>query len=72
MSEIPIEINLTTGLIAIAILIVFNGLLAMAETALLSARKARLQNENNKGDLRAGIVLKLTENPNQFLSVIQI
>lgn len=72
MSEIPIEINLTTGLVAIAILIVFNGVLAMAETALLSARKARLQNENNKGDLRAGIVLKLTENPNQFLSVIQI
>ena len=72
MSEIPIQFNLTSGLIAIAILIVFNGALAMAETALLSARKARLQNENNKGDLRAGIVLRLTENPNQFLSVIQI
>src|SRR5262245_11146064 len=72
MSEIPIEINFTSGLITIAILLVSNGILAMAETALLSARKARLQNENNKGDTRAGIVLKLTENPNQFLSVIQI
>ena len=72
MSEIPIEFNFTSGLIAIAVLILVNGVLAMAETALLSARKARLQNEKNKGDDRAGIALKLTENPNQFLSVIQI
>ena len=72
MSEIPIEINLTSGLITITILLVLNGILAMAETALLSVRKARLQNEQNKGDARAGIVLKLTEDPNRFLSVIQI
>ena len=72
MEEIPIEFNLTPGLIAIAVLLIFNGVLAMAETALLSTRKARLQNELNKGDERAGIALKLTENPNQFLSVIQI
>jgi putative hemolysin len=72
MEEIPLEINLTPGLIAIAVLLILNGVLAMAETALLSTRKARLQNELNKGDERAGIALKLTENPNQFLSVIQI
>ena len=72
MSEIPLEINFTNGLIAIAILLLLNGVLAMAETALLSVRKARLQNQSNKGNKRAGIVLKLTENPNQFLSVIQI
>jgi putative hemolysin len=72
MSEIPIEINMTPGLITIAILLVLNGFLAMAETALLSSRKARLQNESNKGDEGATAALKLTENPNQFLSVIQI
>ena len=72
MSEIPIEINFTSGLITIAILLLLNGVLAMAETALLSVRKARLQNDSNKGDARAAAVLKLTENPNQFLSVIQI
>ena len=72
MEEIPLEINLTPGLIAIAVLLLLNGVLAMAETALLSTRKARLQNEFNKGDERAGVALKLTENPNQFLSVIQI
>jgi putative hemolysin len=72
MEEIPLDINLTPGLVAIAVLLILNGVLAMAETALLSTRKARLQNELNKGDARAGIALKLTENPNQFLSVIQI
>lgn len=72
MSEIPIETNFSGGLIAIAILLLLNGVLAMAETALLSVRKTRLQNQFNKGDMRAGLVLKLTENPNQFLSVIQI
>ena len=72
MSEIPIETNFSGGLIAIAILLLLNGVLAMAETALLSVRKTRLQNQFNKGDVKAGVVLKLTENPNQFLSVIQI
>lgn len=72
MSEIPIETNFSGGLIAIAILLLLNGVLSMAETALLSVRKSRLQNQHNQGDERAGNVLKLTENPNQFLSVIQI
>jgi putative hemolysin len=72
MSEIPIETNFSGGLIAIGVLLLLNGVLAMAETALLSVRKTRLQNQHNKGDARAGLVLKLTENPNQFLSVIQI
>jgi len=72
MPEVPLEINFTPGLITIGILLILNGVLAMAETALLSVRKARLQNQINKGDARAAIALKLTENPNQFLSVIQI
>jgi len=72
MSEIPLEIDIVSGLITIGILLVFNAILAMAEVALISARKARLQGELNKGDTRAGIALKLVEDPNQFLSVIQI
>ena len=71
-SEIPIQVNLTAGLITIGILLVINGILIMAETALLSTRKARLQNEANKGNHGANIALKLTENPNQFLAVTQI
>jgi putative hemolysin len=62
----------STELLFIAFLIAMNNLLAMTEAALLSVRKARLQQRVNEGDKKAGIVLKLVENPNQFLSVIQI
>src|ERR1044071_5341700 len=72
MSEIPIEINLTPGLITIGILLVVNAILIMAETALLSTRKARLQNAANKGNERARAALEITENPNEFLAVTQI
>ncbi|MDX1378320.1 MAG: CNNM domain-containing protein, partial [Anaerolineales bacterium] len=70
--EIPLEIDITSGLITIGVLLIFNAILAMAEVALISARKARLQSDINRGDTRAGIALKLVEDPNQFLSVIQI
>ena len=72
MEEIPLKLNLTPGLILIGVLLIINAVLIMAETALLSTRKARLQSDLNNGDERAGIALKLTENPNQFLSVTQI
>ncbi|MGD8405743.1 MAG: hemolysin family protein [Anaerolineales bacterium] len=62
----------STELLFIAFLIAMNNLLAMTEAALLAIRKARLQQRVNEGDKRAAIVLKLVENPNQFLSVIQI
>ena len=72
MSEIPLKIDFGTGIAAITILLLLNSILAMAETALLSVRKARLQDQSNKGNARAATVLKLTENPNQFLSVIEL
>src|SRR5215216_7967636 len=72
MEEIPLNVNLVPGLITIGLLLIINAILITAETALLSVKKARLQNELNKGNHRAGIALKLTENPNQFLSVTQI
>jgi putative hemolysin len=62
----------STEFLLIVILIAMNNLLAMTEAALLAVRKARLQQRVNGGDKNAGIVLKLVENPNQFLSVIQI
>lgn len=59
-------------LLLVFLLIVFNGILAMSEAAMLSARKARLQQRINDGDRRAHLALKLAEAPNQFLSTIQI
>ncbi|MDR2469240.1 MAG: hemolysin family protein [Tannerella sp.] len=53
-------------------LILLNGLLAMTEIALISARKARLEIEWKKGKKLARTALKLTANPNKFLSTLQI
>lgn len=62
----------STELLFIVFLIAMNNILAMTEAALLAVRKARLLQRMNEGDKKAGIVLNLVENPNQFLSVIQI
>jgi putative hemolysin len=53
-------------------LIFLNGLFVMAEIALVSARKSRLENLADKGDDRARSALKLAENPELFLSTAQI
>jgi len=53
-------------------LIILNGLLAMAEVSLLTSKKARLTASANKGNRGAGLALKISEDPTQFLSTIQI
>jgi putative hemolysin len=53
-------------------LILLNGLFSMAEIALVSARKARLEAQANKGDKRAKAALKLANQPDSFLSTVQI
>jgi putative hemolysin len=44
----------------------------MAEIALVSARKARLEGQASKGDLRAKYALALAQKPDSFLSTVQI
>lgn len=44
----------------------------MAEIALVSSRKARLESQANKGDKRAKLALDLAGHPDTFLSTIQI
>ncbi|MEO8583552.1 MAG: hemolysin family protein [Flavitalea sp.] len=53
-------------------LILLNGLFSMAEIALVSARKARLEAQANKGDKRAKDALDLANHPDTFLSTVQI
>ncbi len=53
-------------------LILINGLFAMAEIALVSVRKARLQVRAEAGDAGARAALGLTENPTRLLSTVQI
>lgn len=53
-------------------LILLNGLFAMSEIALVTARKARLQKLIDEGDSAAVAAVKLGEDPTRFLSTIQI
>ena len=54
------------------ILILLNGVFAMSEIALVTARKSRLQKMAEDGDLYAARAIKLGEEPTQFLSTVQI
>jgi putative hemolysin len=59
-------------IIIILSLILVNGLFAMAEIAIVSARKMRLQQRMEDGDKKASVALKLADDPSRFLSTIQI
>ncbi|HLK30980.1 MAG TPA: hemolysin family protein [Puia sp.] len=56
----------------LGLLIFLNGLFVMAEIALVSARKTKLEIMADKGDERAKAALKLAENPELFLSTAQL
>jgi putative hemolysin len=53
-------------------LILLNGAFAMSEIALITARRARLQKLAEAGDRGAASAMKLGEDPNSFLSTVQI
>ena len=53
-------------------LIFFNGILSMSEIAMVSARKSRLETAAKKGSKTAKTALRLANEPDRFLSTIQI
>jgi putative hemolysin len=59
-------------IIILLCLILTNGLFVLAEIALVSARKSKLEDMATKGDPRARAALELTENPELFLSTAQV
>ncbi|MBS1755154.1 MAG: hemolysin family protein [Ferruginibacter sp.] len=59
-------------ILILSVLIIINGLFVMTEIALVSARKARLETMAKKGDVKAKVALDLAENPEKFLSTVQI
>lgn len=63
---------ITLEIFIIIVLIILNGLFSMAEFALVSVRKVRLQQMAERGEKRADTALSLSEDPNTFLSTIQI
>jgi putative hemolysin len=62
----------TTHILIIVVLIAVNGVFSLAEIAVVSARKARLQQRAEEGDRRAQAALELANAPGRFLSTIQI
>ena len=61
-----------TDLLIIAGLIVLNGVFAMSELAIVSARTARLRSAAHQGTRGAQIALTLAAEPGKFLSTVQI
>ena len=64
--------SIANEIILIFILILVNAFLAMSEAALVASRKARLQQQASEGNKSSALALKLIEDPNIFLSTVQI
>lgn len=63
---------LTIAIVVVLLLVVLNGLFAMTELAVVSSRKSKLQSRAERGDRGARAALKLSEEPTQFLSAVQV
>ncbi|WP_370574716.1 hemolysin family protein [Methanomethylovorans sp.] len=62
----------TFEIVAVIVLIVINGIFAMSEFALVSAKKARLKQLAEEGDTGAVAALELSHKLTPFLSTIQV
>ena len=63
---------LTIAIVVVLLLVVLNGIFAMTELAVVSSRKSKLQSRAERGDRGARAALKLSEEPTQFLSAVQV
>ncbi len=65
-------VNLLYKLILLLVLILVNAFFAMSEIAIITLNDLKLQRMAEEGDKKAAKILKLTKNPSNFLSTIQI
>jgi putative hemolysin len=63
---------IVTEIAVLLLLFLANGLFAMTEIAVVSARRARLRHLADLGDDQARAALELVRSPNRFLSTVQI
>lgn len=63
---------MATEFLILFLLLAANGLFAMAELAIVSARKGKLKRLAEEGDRRAAAALELAEEPTRFLSTVQL
>lgn len=66
LSQVAIELLIIFGLI------LANGFFSGAELALVSVRRTRLEPAAEEGDRQAALVLRLIENPSEFLATVQV
>lgn len=59
-------------ILIVFILILINGLFSMAEIAVVSSRKSRLESAAKRGDTLSKVALETANSPNRFLSTVQI
>ncbi|MBB4007758.1 hemolysin family protein [Allorhizobium taibaishanense] len=59
-------------IVTVVLLTILNGVLAMSELAVVSARPARLKVLAEAGHRGAAVAIRLAENPGRFLSTVQI
>lgn len=64
--------GLSTELVVILLLLLGNGIFAMAEMAIVSVRKARLKQLAEDGDEPARKALAIANEPTRFLSTVQV
>jgi len=61
-----------TDILIISVLILLNGVFAMSELALVSAKRMRLERRAEEGSRGARTALKLADDPSNFLSTVQV
>jgi putative hemolysin len=64
--------SITLEILVILLLVLANGVFAMAEIAVISVRKTRLQELAEQGNKNARAALELANSPNRFLSTVQV
>jgi putative hemolysin len=64
--------SIGTEVLIVLLLLLLNGVFAMSEIAVVSARKARLQQRAESGDASARRALHLAESPERFLATVQV
>jgi putative hemolysin len=59
-------------ILIILVLLVFNGVLSMSETAMVSSQRIRLRQRADAGHRGAAVALVVSESPTRFLSTVQV
>ena len=64
--------SLSAAIFILIVLIIVSAIMSSAEISLAGARRIKLQNLANEGNINAVKVLKLQEHPGRFITVVQI